>query len=335
MKRVVITAVLLVAIAGCWCVGADRVRVALDWTPNTNHTGLLVARDLGFYTEDGIDLRVVEPGPTVALQLVALGQAEFGISSQEYVTMARAQGIPVVSVAALYPHNTSGFASAVDRKIQSPSDFVGKSYGSWGSEMEELMIRTVMELDGADPETVEIIHSGTIDFTTAVRLDVADFYWVFYGWQGVHAELVGIEFDFLPLRELAGVLDYYTPVLIARERLLEDAPELVARFLRGTARGYTSAALDPDAAAEHLLDYAPELDRDLVVASQRWLAEVTERDVSRWGFQETTVWVDFAAWALDNGLIEAAIDPLAAFSNAYLPGDSDSTEEAEEGSSEG
>jgi len=333
MKRLIFAAVLLVAVVGCWCAGGDRVRVALDWTPNTNHTGLLVARDLGYYSEEGIDLRVIESGPTVSLQLVALGQAEFGISSQEYVTMARAQGIPVVSVAALYPHNTSGFASAVDREIQSPSDFVGKTYGSWGSEMEELMVRTVMELDGADPETVEIIHTGTIDFTTAVRLGVADFYWVFYGWQGIHAELIGIEFDFLPLRELAGVLDYYTPVLIARESLLEDSPDLVSRFLRGTARGYTSAALEPDAATEHLLDYAPELDRDLVVASQRWLAEVIEQDVAAWGLQEETVWVDFAAWALGNGLIEAAIDPLAAFSNAYLPGDS--AEEAEEGSSEG
>ena len=81
------------------------------------------------------------------------------------------------------------------------------------------------------------------------------------------------------------------------------------------------------------VDHAPELDRDLVVASQRWLAEVTEQEISAWGFQEATVWIDFADWALDYGLIEVAIDPLAAFSNAHLPGES--AEEAEEGSSEG
>ena len=309
----------LIGLLSAGCLASETVRVALDWTPNTNHTGLLVARDRGFFDAVDLDLRLVEPGPTVALQLVAIGQSDFGITSQEYVTMARAQGIPVVSIASLYPHNTSGFASAPDRNIQSPSDFAGKAYAGWGSEMEEVMIRTVMELDGADASTVEFVNIGTIDFTTAVQLDIADFYWVFYGWQGVHAELEGIAFDFLPLRDLAEVLDYYTPVLITNERMLSDRPEFVARFLRAVAQGYTTAALAPASSAELLLDYAPELDRDLVLASQQWLAAKSVTVVGEWGRQEESVWTEFAAWALENGLIETAIDPLAAFTNVHLP----------------
>jgi len=317
--RTVAFLILVLCALGSVCGGTDTVRVALDWTPNTNHSGLLVARDLGFYDEVGLNLRLLEPGPTVALQLVAVGQADFGISSQEYVTMARAQGIPVVSVAALYPHNTSGFAAPSDRGIASPRDFAGKTYAGWGSEMEELMIRTAMELDGADPDAVAFVGIGTIDFTTAVRLDVADFYWIFFGWQGVHAALEGIAFDYLPLRDLADVLDYYTPVLIASERTIRERPEFVARFLAATARGYTTATTDPAAAAEVLLAHAPELDRALVVASQHWLVDQSESDLASWGRQEASVWTDFAAWALDNGLIETAIEPAAAFTNAFLP----------------
>ena len=319
MKRVAFLWILAISTVAVGCQAQDVVRVALDWTPNTNHTGLLVAEESGFFGEVGLELRLVEPDPNVAVPLVALGRADFGIASQEYVTMARAQGIPIVSVAALFPHNTSGFASPPNRDIESPSDFAGLTYAGWGSEMEELMIRTVMELDGATSSDVDIIDIGTIDFTTAVRLDIADFYWVFYGWQGVNARLQGIAFDFLPLRNLADVLDYYTPVIITREELLDEHPDFVGRFLRAAARGYTTAALLPAASAELLLDYAPELDRELVLASQDWLAGVSITVVEAWGRQEPAVWSAFATWALENGLIDTAIDPSAAFTNDYLP----------------
>ena len=68
-----------------------------------------------------------------------------------------------------------------------------------------------------------------------------------------------------------------------------------------------------------LLDYAPELDEELVHASQIWLSGQSEIDIQTWGFQETDTWVQFAEWAFDNALIEKAIDPIAAFTNQFLP----------------
>jgi ABC-type nitrate/sulfonate/bicarbonate transport system substrate-binding protein len=298
---------------------AETVRIALDWTPNTNHTGIFVARALGYFADEGLVVEVLEPTETASIPLVASGQSEFGVSMQEYVTMARAQDVPVVSIATLFQHNTSGFAAPSDRGISGPEDFEGLRYAGWGSDLESVMIRTVMEEVGADFDTVTMINIGMLDFTTAVRRDLADFYWVFYGWQGIHAELEGIDFDFLPLPELAEVLDYYTPVIIARERMIEDRPDTVRRFLRALARGYVRATLHPIEAANILLDHAPELDPELVYASQAWIAGLTRADVDRWGRQEEAVWIRFADWALANRLIERAIDPLAAFTNDFLP----------------
>ncbi len=298
---------------------AETVRIALDWTPNTNHTGIFVARALGYFADEGLVVEVLEPTETASIPLVASGQSEFGVSMQEYVTMARAQDVPVVSIATLFQHNTSGFAAPSDRGISGPEDFEGLRYAGWGSDLESVMIRTVMEEVGADFDTVTMINIGMLDFTTAVRRDLADFYWVFYGWQGIHAELQGIDFDFLPLPELAEVLDYYTPVIITRERMIKDRPDVVRRFLRALARGYARATLHPIEAAEILLDHAPELDPELVYASQAWIAGLTLADVDRWGRQEEAVWVRFADWALANRLIERAIDPLAAFTNDFLP----------------
>ncbi len=310
----------LTCLVVCTTAAADGevVRIALDWTPNTNHTGILVARALGFFADEGLAVEVLEPAETASIPLVAAGRSEFGVSMQEYVTMARAQDVPVVSIATLFQHNTSGFAAPSNRHMADPTDFENRRYAGWGSDLESVMIRTVMESVNADFQSVEMINMGMLDFTTAVRRDLADFYWIFYGWQGIHAELQGIEFDFLPLPELAEVLDYYTPVIITREQMIADRPDVVRRFLAALTRGYVYAATHPAAAAVILLDHAPELDPDLVHASQTWVAEQMSSDLQRWGWQEERVWARFADWALSNGLIERAIDPLAAFTNAFL-----------------
>jgi ABC-type nitrate/sulfonate/bicarbonate transport system substrate-binding protein len=319
-RRTWITAAAVALAVSTSAAGAGVVRIALDWTPNTNHTGIFVAQDAGYFAEEGLEVVVMEPGPTVGLQLVAAGHAEFAVSMQEEVTMARSQGFPAVSIAALYPHNTSGFAAGLDRGIQSPADFAGRRYGGWGSDLEDVMIRTVMAASGADADSVQRINMGTLDFATAVRRDVADFFWIFYGWQGIHAELEGIDFVYIPLADLAPELDYYTPVIVTSERLAAEDPSLVSRFLRALARGCVDAAASPDEAAEALLRHAPELDRALVIASQRWLAGRSVSDVGTWGRQDPAVWRRFAQWALEGGLIDEAIDPDAAFTNAFLPG---------------
>jgi len=312
IRRLLVCSLAVASVFGFTVLAGDleRVTIALDWTPNTNHTGIFVAQDLGYFADAGLDVNVLQPGPTGSIHLVASGHTDFGVSMEEYVTMARAEGIPVVSVAAVLQHNTSGFAAPADRGIASPADFAGKRYAGWGSALEEVMIRTVMEMYGADPDSVTMINIGTIDFVTAVRQDFADFYWIFYGWQGIHAELVGIEFTYIPLR---------TPVIVTSETMIAERPELVRRFIGALARGYVYATLHPDEAAEILLAHAPELDRDLVIASQRWLAGQGMDTLAGWGDQELEVWARFADWAFTNGLIEREIDPEAAFTDAFIP----------------
>ena len=77
------------------------VKVGLDWTPNTNHTGLYVAQQKGYYRDNGLEVEIVQAqeGGTVE-QLVATGRLAFGVSYQEFVTQARAEEVPVVSIAA-------------------------------------------------------------------------------------------------------------------------------------------------------------------------------------------------------------------------------------------
>jgi ABC-type nitrate/sulfonate/bicarbonate transport system substrate-binding protein len=299
------------------------VKLALDWTPNTNHTGIYVAQELGYFAEEGLQVEIVQPGPTTSIQLTGTGKVEFGVSMQEYVTMARSQNVPVVSIAAVIQHNTSGFAALKEKNIQTALDFEHKRYGGWGSALEEAMIQTAMGVAGADFTTVTQVNIGMVDFTTAATRDLADFFWIFYGWEGIHAELEALDFTFIPLIDISDIFDYYTPIIISSEGLIDQNPDLVRRFLRALSKGYQYAIDAPVGAAEILLKHVPELDQELVRVSQAWLAGKYAEGAEIWGVQCHETWQRFMEWAVGSGLIETEIDVDRAFTNAFLPQASD------------
>lgn len=294
------------------------ITVVLDWTPNTNHTGLYVARDNGYYKEEGLNVTIVQPGEAGADTMVATGNAQFGVSYQESVTLARTQNVPLVSIAAVIQHNTSGFAAPVSKKIQSPKDFEGKVYGGWGSPVEDAMIQSMMLNENADPTKVENVSIGDADFFTAVKRDI-DFAWIYYAWTGVEAELRGEKIDMVYLRDYAKELDYYTPVLVTNETIIAEQPDTVKAFMKATAKGYQFAMDQPDQAADILVKAEPDLDAKLVKASQQWLKSRYQDDALRWGEQKLEVWQNYAQWMEKFKLLEGAFDSEKAFTNDFLP----------------
>ena len=324
-----IAALAALVLAGCSSGTADQekgtgknelknVTMVLDWTPNTNHTGLYVAQEKGYFEEQGLDVEIVMPGEAGANQLVASNEAEFGISAQESLTEARVQGIPIVSVAAVIQHNTSGFASPAEKNIRSPKDYEGKTYGGWGAPVEEKVLSTLMEGDGADISKLEFLNMGNTDFFTAVERDV-DFAWSYYGWDGIEAELREIDLNIQYLADFSDELDYYTPIIITSEKLISKDPDLVSAFVAAASKGYEYSIKHPGEAADILIGEVPELDEELVRASQEWLAPKYRDDADRWGEQKESVWAGYANWMHEHGLIEEKLDVEAAFTNDFLP----------------
>jgi len=296
----------------------QKITVTLDWTPNTNHTGLYVAKEQGFYTEAGLEVEIVQPAGGTAEQLVATDKAQFGISYQEAVTLARLEEVPVVSIAAVLQHNTSGFASLKSKNIETPKDFEDMSYGGWGSPIEVATIKALMDDVDADIEKVEILTSGGADFFAASESDV-DFSWVFEGWTGVEAKIKGVELNYIDLGKQNKALDYYTPVIITSEKNINENSELVEKFMEATAKGYEFAISNPTEAGEMLLANAPELDKELVIASQEFLSDKYQAEASQWGVQKTEVWDNYTNWLFERDLIADKIESDKAFTNAFLP----------------
>ncbi|MBY6050634.1 ABC transporter substrate-binding protein [Cytobacillus firmus] len=295
-----------------------EVTVVLDWTPNTNHTGLYAAKEKGYFKEEGLDVEIIMPGEAGADQLTASGKADFGVSYQESITEARVQGVPLVSIAAVIQHNTSGFASPAEKNIKSPKDFEGKTYGGWGAPVEKSVIDSLMKKENADAEKVSIVNMGDADFFTAVKRDI-DFAWIYYGWTGVEAELRGEKINMVYLTDYSEKLDYYTPVLATSEKMIEDDPETVKAFVNAAAKGYEFAIDQPEEAADILLKNAPDLDSELVQKSQEWLSPRYQDDAARWGEQKLEVWENYADWMHENGLLDKELDAGKAFTNDFLP----------------
>lgn len=295
-----------------------KTAVMLDWTVNTNHTGLYVAKEKGYYEELGLEVDILEMGDPGPAQLIAAGQLDFGISYQEQVTNARAEDIPIVSIAAIIQHNTSGFASLKEDELERPQDLEGKNYGGWGSPMEHAVISAIMKEDGADPDKVNYIDIGAADFFSVIGKQV-DFTWIFYGWDGIRAKQENKPLNIIMLKDFAEFLDYYTPTIITSEKLIEEEPDLVKKFMEATSKGYEFAIANPKEVAEILVKYAPELNKEMVFESQEWLAKQYQADASQWGWQEKEVWERYALWMEQQGLLSKMIESERAFTNEFLP----------------
>ncbi|MET3683343.1 ABC-type nitrate/sulfonate/bicarbonate transport system substrate-binding protein [Alkalibacillus flavidus] len=297
----------------------ESVKVVLDWTPNTNHTGLYVAQAEGYFEEHGLNVEIMLPGESSADQLIASGQADFGVSFQESITEARAQDVPVVSIAAVIQHNTSGFASLEEKGITSPEDFEGKTYGGWGAPLEKAVISSVMQQENADVEKVDIVNMGDTDFFTAVERQDIDFGWIYYGWDGIEAELRGTDLNMIYLTEYSDKLDYYTPVLATNETMIDEQPEVVESFVAAASEGYQFAIDNPEQAADILIEAEPDLDEELVRESQKWLSPRYQDDAPQWGHQKLDVWENYAEWMNEHDLLEGEFDAESAFTNDFLP----------------
>ncbi len=296
----------------------EKVSIVLDWTPNTNHTGIYVAKEKGYFEEEGLDVEILLPGEAGADQLVASGKAEFGISAQESLTQARVQGVPIVSIGAIIQHNTSGFASPVDKGIETPKDFEGKTYGGWGSPVEQAVIESLMKNEGADVEKVDFVNMGDSDFFTAVNRDI-DFAWIYYAWTGVEAELRDEELNMIYLTDYSEKLDYYTPVITTNEDMISNNPDTIKSFMAAVSKGYQFAIDNPADAADILIQEVPDLDAELVKASQEWLSPKYQDDASKWGEQKAEVWENYSEWMFENGLLDSELEAEKAFTNEFLP----------------
>lgn len=297
----------------------EKVRIVLDWTPNTNHTGLYVAQEKGFFEAQGLEVEIMQPPEGSTTALVGAGGAEFGISFQDTLAASYAseEPMPVTAVATIIQHNTSGLISLKKTGIDTPSKLAGHSYATWDSPIELATIKKIVEDDGGKYEDVKLIPNTVTDVVTALQTDVESV-WVFYAWDGIATEVAGLETNYLNFADYGSELDFYTPVIVANDEFLKDKPEIAKKALAAIQKGYEFAIENPAEAADILVKAAPELDKTLVLKSQEWLSDKYKAEVEQWGYIDQKRWDGFYTWLYENKLIEKEIPAGKGFSNDYL-----------------
>ena len=315
---------LLLTLTGCSNTkqenGLEKITFVLDWTPNTNHTGLYVAQEKGYFEELGLDVEIVQPPEDGAVVLVASGKAQFGVSFQDSLAAALSgdHALPVTAVAGMIQHNTSGIISRKGEGMDSPKGMEGHSYATWNGAIELATLEEVIKTDGGDFEKVKLIPSTVTDEVSALKTNSTDAIWIFYGWAGVKTELEGLATDYFAFADINPVFDYYTPVIVGNNTFLEENPETAKAFMEAVSKGYTFAIENPKEAAEILCNAAPELDKELVIESQKYLADKYQADAPYWGYIDANRWNNFYQWVNDNKLTEDKVPLDSGFTNEFL-----------------
>jgi ABC-type nitrate/sulfonate/bicarbonate transport system substrate-binding protein len=270
MKHILTALALLIAVPAN---AAEKLTVALDWTPNTNHVGLYVAQSKGWFKEAGLDVEILPYTDTSSGTLVSTGVAQFGILSAVGFHSQRSMGADMTAVMAVVQHETGRLVFNGERQdIHRPADLDGKIYAGFGSAWENALISSIIKHDGGEGrfDTVtlgtsayEALANGSVDFTLEVST-----------WEGVNSVLLG-----RPQRAFSyadyGVPDQHTTFLGGNSTWLAANEETAGAFVKAAQRGYAFAAENPEVAADMLIAETGGMlsNPDLVHASMNALVE--------------------------------------------------------------
>lgn len=309
-----------------------RLRLALDWTPNTNHTGFYVALARGDYERAGLTVEFILPDQdqyeTTPAKRVAQGEADLAITPSESIFSYQLSGTPLVAVAAVLARDASALVTLKQSGIDRPRDLDGKVYASYGARYEDDIVRQMIRNDGGQGQFVSR-QPARLDIWKALLTNEADATWIFLPWEGVEADIEGIELNQFLLDDY-NIPYGYSPVLVAHRDWAEQNIDGLHRFLTATAAGFRFAVREPDEAARLLMKTAkhPTLtDRNFVEQSQQLASGYYLDGDGQWGFMHRNVWVSFANWLIRNRLLTNAdggvvqqIDVNALFTNQFLEG---------------
>jgi ABC-type nitrate/sulfonate/bicarbonate transport system substrate-binding protein len=292
--------------------GLAGISLALDWVPNTNHTGFYVADARGYYAEEGVEISILPYNNVSPDTLVGAGQANFGISFGTSIPFSVLAGLPIASVLPILQRPASALVYKADGDISRPRDLDGKTYAGFGAPFEEPVISRLIAADGGTG-VFDTVTLNTFAYEAVLSGD-ADFAWAFVTWEGVDFALRGENVREIHFRDF-GLPDWYAVVLMGNTEWISANPEAAAGFVRATKRGFEDVLADPIGTADLLVDENADTLADaqeLARGSSELLAEQYMLDEEgHFGTQTLQRWTDFPRFLFEIGaLIDAGGDVL-------------------------
>ena len=297
----------------------EEVSLALDWFPNSNHAGFYAALERGYYRDEGLEVNIYVPAnPEDVLKTVGAGRDDFGVSYQAEVLLARGEGVPVKSVAAMVQHPLNSIMVLTESGIERPGDLKGKVVGVTGIPFEEALFQAMIEHEGLSIDDVTIVNVGYDLGPSLIGKKVDAIVGAYWTHESILLEMQGYPITIMRMEEW-GVPDFYELVLVASEDMIANHPDTVRRFVRATARGFADAIADPQAAVDILVEANPETDKALETQGIGLLAPLWQEDNTPFGSQRLERWESLAQWMKDSGLLGDDVDAGGAFTAEFQP----------------
>ena len=302
-----------------------EVVMAMPYIPNVQFAHLYVADAKGYYAEEGLKVTFDYNFETDVVQRAAQGTVSFGAASGDSVLLARAQGLPVITVATTSQRFPVVFYSKQAAGITDPQDLRGKTVGIPGRFGASYIGLLALLYANQIPEaelSIQEIGFAQVPALAEDKVQVASGYG--------NNEPVQLAQQNIPVNVIR-VADSYplaSDGIITSERLVAEQPAVVRGFVRATLRGMQDVIADPDAAFATSLAYIPEL-KSADEATRRlqrtvlqetlpyWQSELTAREGL--GFTDVASWQATHTFLRDSGILKTDVDVTKAFTNDFVP----------------
>lgn len=286
------------------------IKIALDWTPNTNHTGFFVAKEKGFFKEFGIEVEIRSPEvddyAKTPAKLVEEQSVDLGIAPSEsvisYQTLDNKPNL--TAVAAILQKDASAIVSLKDSNIQSMKDLDGKIYASYNARFEDHIVESMIKKDGGNGDLIKS-NPDKLGIWNTLLEGKADATWVFMPWEGILAKRKGIDLDSFRLDDYD--IPYgYSPILLTHPEVINEKKEEISGFLKASAKGFLFAQNHPEEAVKILAKAGNQKelkDESFLLESQKTINSYYSDDNGSWGKMEDERWKNFSEWLISEGLI--------------------------------
>ncbi|TXD51570.1 MULTISPECIES: ABC transporter substrate-binding protein [unclassified Polaribacter] len=241
------------------------LKIALDWTPNINHIGFFIAKELGFYEENGIALEIINPlddnytlTPGKKLELDV---ADFAIAPFETVISLnnKKNKVDAIAIFTLLQEDISSIASLKSNNLTSPKLLDNKIYASYKARYEDKIVKELVKNDGGSGN-IKITYPNKLGIWHTLIEGKADATWIFDNWEGVEATSKNIELNTWRLKD-SGIPYGYSPVIIAKKSNIKKFKNAYASFIKATRKGYLFATKNEVEAVRILNNYLTEQDQ--------------------------------------------------------------------------
>ncbi len=290
----------------------EKLRIVLDWFPNTNHTGILLAKKRGWLAENGVDLTIEGE---VHGEMDTHG-ADFVCGPEIAMLECMNRGIGLTAVAAFTQKCDSGIVSLKKSGITRPRDLEGKRLTHWTPKWFHQSIGRLVANDGGDYSKVKLVNLDVGNIVDTLDT-VADATWVYENWENFELIQAGREINYFNLGDIDPVFRFVAPAIAATHDVLREKPDAVRAMLAAFERGYRAVAADPSLVLEVKDLIEPRLNDEMLVRSQEHLAPILLNEDGRWGVISAERWDPMADFLVENEVIAHRFE--CEYTNDYLP----------------